>query len=154
MEKNILSLRPIIFCIFVSSHSNLHHYSWKQGSLNKKYPQSCSLGISDVKCEIFKHKSLATSQTSKTKCSLQVETKQPSRRAQSCTTFQILPETFPKYRIRTVENLHAVIPIPITIQTEKFANLFVTPKISRILEKGENQSLDDMLNFMETSLGV
>ena len=41
-------------------------------------------------------------------------------------------------RIRVVENLLAVILIPITVRTEEFANHFVTLKISRTLEKKEN----------------
>ena len=57
-------------------------------------------------------------------------------------------------RLQAIENLLAVILIPITIQTEEFANLFVTLKISKILDKGENQSLDDLLNFMDTNLGA
>ena len=57
-------------------------------------------------------------------------------------------------RIQAIENLLAVILIPITIQTEEFANLFVTLKISKKLDKGENQSLDDLLNFMDTNLGA
>ena len=57
-------------------------------------------------------------------------------------------------RIQAIENLLAVILIPITIQTEEFANLFVTLKISKKLDKGENQSLDDLLNFLDTNLGA
>ena len=37
------------------------------------------------------------------------------------------------------EYLLAIILIPITVETEEFSNLFVTPKISRTLGKGENQ---------------
>ena len=57
-------------------------------------------------------------------------------------------------RIRVVENVLAVILIPITVRTEEFANLFVTLEISRTLENKENQSLDDLLIYMETNLGV
>ena len=57
-------------------------------------------------------------------------------------------------RIGVVENLLAVILIPITVQAEEFAHLFVTLKISRTLEKKENQSLDDLLIYMDKNLGV
>ena len=57
-------------------------------------------------------------------------------------------------RIRVVENLLAVILIPITVRTEEFANLFVTLKISSTLEKKENQSLDDLLIYMDKNLGI
>ena len=56
-------------------------------------------------------------------------------------------------RIRVVENLLAVILIPITVRTEEFANLSVTLKISRTLKKKENQSLDDLI-YMDKNLGV
>ena len=57
-------------------------------------------------------------------------------------------------RIRVVENLLAVILILVTIQTEKFTILFLTLKISRVLDKRENQSLDDLFNFMDIELGA
>ena len=57
-------------------------------------------------------------------------------------------------RIQAIENLLAVIIISITNQTEEFANLFVTLKISKKLDKGENQSLDDLLKFMDANLGA
>ena len=57
-------------------------------------------------------------------------------------------------RIRLIEKLLAVILIPITIQTEEFANLFVTLEISKKLDKEENRSLDDLLKFMDTNLGA
>ena len=41
-------------------------------------------------------------------------------------------------RNRVVENLLAVTLISITVQTEEFANIFVTLKMSRTLEKKEN----------------
>ena len=49
-------------------------------------------------------------------------------------------------RLRVTENLLATILIPIKLQTEEFANLFVTLKISRMLDKGENQRLDNLLD--------
>ena len=70
------------------------------------------------------------------------------------TIFWIPDESTLHVRIQAIENLLAVILIPITIQTEEFANLFVTLKISKKLDKGENQSLDDLLNFMDTNLGA
>ena len=70
------------------------------------------------------------------------------------TIFWIPDESTPHVRIQAIENLLAVIIILITIQTEEFANLFVTLKISQKLDKGENQSLDDHLNFMDTNLGA
>ena len=57
-------------------------------------------------------------------------------------------------RNHAIENLLAVLIIPVAIQTEEFANLFVTLKISKKLDKGENQSLDDLLKFMDTKLGA
>ena len=57
-------------------------------------------------------------------------------------------------RIQAIENLLAVILIPITIQTEEFDNFFVTLKISKKLDEAENQSLDGLLNFMDTNLGA
>ena len=56
-------------------------------------------------------------------------------------------------RLRVTENLLAIIPIPITVRTEEFANLFVTLKISRTLDKRENQSLDNLLHYMDENLG-
>ena len=56
-------------------------------------------------------------------------------------------------RLRVTENLLAIILIPITVRTEEFANLFVTLKISRTLDKRENQSLDDLLDYMDKNLG-
>ena len=57
-------------------------------------------------------------------------------------------------RIQAIENLLAVILISITIQTEEFSHFFVALKISKKLDKGENQSLDDLLNFMDTNIGA
>ena len=69
-------------------------------------------------------------------------------------TFWIPDESTLHVRIQAIENLIAVILIPITNQTEEFANLFVTLEISKSFDKGENQSLDDLLNFMDTNLGA
>ena len=56
-------------------------------------------------------------------------------------------------RLRVTENLLAIILIPITVRTEEFANFFVTLKISRTLDKRENQSLDDLRDYMDKNLG-
>ena len=56
-------------------------------------------------------------------------------------------------RIRVIENLLAVKLIPITIPREEFAELFVTLKISRKVDKGENRSLDVLLNIKDTNFG-
>ena len=56
-------------------------------------------------------------------------------------------------RLRVTENLLAIILIPITVRTEEFANLIVTLKISRTLDKRENQSLEDLLDYMDKNLG-
>ena len=70
------------------------------------------------------------------------------------TTIFWIPDESPlQVRLRVTENLLAIILIPITIQTEEFANLFVTLKISRTLDKRENQSLDDLLDNMDKNLG-
>ena len=55
-------------------------------------------------------------------------------------------------RLRVSENLLAIILIPITVRTEEFANLFVTLKISWTLDKRENQSLDNLLDFLDRNL--
>ena len=47
------------------------------------------------------------------------------------TIFWIPDESTLHVRLQAIENLLAVILIPITIQTEEFANLFVTLKISK-----------------------
>ena len=70
------------------------------------------------------------------------------------TIFWIPDESTLHVRIQAIENLLAVIIIPITIQTEEFANFFVSLKISKKLDKGENQSLDDLLIFMDNNLGA
>ena len=70
------------------------------------------------------------------------------------TTNFCIPDGSPlQVRLRVTENLLAIIFIPITVRTEEFANLFVTLKISRTLDKGENQSLDNLLDYMDRNLG-
>ena len=70
------------------------------------------------------------------------------------TTFFWLPDGSPlQVRLRFTENLLAMTLIPITVQTEEFANLIVTLKNSRTLDKRENQNLDDLLDIMDTNLG-
>ena len=67
------------------------------------------------------------------------------------TTISWIPDGCPlQVRLRVVEN---IIPIPITVRTETFDNHCVTPKISRTLDKRENQSLDDLLDYMDKNLG-
>ena len=56
-------------------------------------------------------------------------------------------------KLRVTENLLAIILIPITVQSEEFTKLCVTLKISRTLDKRENQSLDDLLDYMDKNLG-
>ena len=69
------------------------------------------------------------------------------------TTIFWIPDGSPlQVRLRVTEDLLAIILIPITVQTEEFANLFVTLKISRTLDKRENQSLDDLLDYMDKNL--
>ena len=70
------------------------------------------------------------------------------------TTIFWIPDGSPlQVRLRVTENPLAIILIPITVPTEEFANLFVTPKISRTLDKKENQSLDVLLDYMDKNLG-
>ena len=69
------------------------------------------------------------------------------------TIFWIPDESTFHARIQAIENLLAVILVPITIQTEEFANLSVTLKVCKKLDEGENQSLDDLLNFRTPILG-
>ena len=70
------------------------------------------------------------------------------------TTIFWIPEGSPlQVRLRVTENLLAIMLIPITVQTEEFANLSVTLKISRTLDKRENQSLDDYMYYMDKNLG-
>ena len=56
-------------------------------------------------------------------------------------------------RLRVTENLLGIILDPITVQTEGFANSFVTLKISRTLDKRKNQILDDLRDYMDKNLG-
>ena len=70
------------------------------------------------------------------------------------TTMFWIPDGSPlQVRLRVTETLLAIFLIPITVRTEEFANLFVTLKISRTLDKRENQSLDDLLDYMDKNLG-
>ena len=70
------------------------------------------------------------------------------------TTVFWIPDGSPlQVRLRVTENLLAIILIPVTVRTEEFANLFVTLKISRTLNKRENHSLDDLLDYMDKNLG-
>ena len=70
------------------------------------------------------------------------------------TTIFWIPDGNPlQVRLRVTKNLLAIILIPITVGTKEFANLFVTLKISRTLDQRENQSLDDLLDYMEKNLG-
>ena len=70
------------------------------------------------------------------------------------TTIFWIPDGSPlQVRLRVIENLLAIILISLTVRTEEFANLFVTLKISRTLDKRENQSLDDLLDYMDKNLG-
>ena len=70
------------------------------------------------------------------------------------TTIFWIPDGSPlQVRLRVTENLLAIILIPITVQTEEFANLFVTLKFSRTLDKREIQSLDELLDYIDKNLG-
>ena len=70
------------------------------------------------------------------------------------TTIVWIPDGSPlQVRWRVTENLLALILIPTTVRTEEFADLLVTLKISRTLDKRENQSLDDLPDYMDKNLG-
>ena len=70
------------------------------------------------------------------------------------TTIFWIPDGIPlQVRLGVTEILLARIPIPITVQTEEFANLFVTLKLSRTLDERETRSLDDLLDYMDKNLG-
>ena len=69
------------------------------------------------------------------------------------TIFWIPDGSLLKVRLRVTQNLLAITLIPITVQTEEFANSFVTLKISRTLDKRENQSLDDLRHYMHKKHG-
>ena len=69
-------------------------------------------------------------------------------------TIFLIPDGSPlQVRLLVTQNLLAIILIPITVRTEEFANLYVTLKIPRKLDKRENQSLDDLLDYMDKNLG-
>ena len=69
------------------------------------------------------------------------------------TIFRI-PDGSPlQVRLRVTENLLAIILILITLRTEEFANLFVSLKNSRTLDKRENQNLNDLLDYMDKNSG-
>ena len=70
------------------------------------------------------------------------------------TTIFWIPDGSPlQVRLRVTENLLAITLVPIRVRTEEFANLFATLKISRMLDKRENQSVDDLLDYMDKNLG-
>ena len=69
------------------------------------------------------------------------------------TIFWIPDGSHLQVRLRVTENLLAIMLFPITVRTEEFVNLFVTLKISRTLDKRENQSLNDLLDQMDKNLG-
>ena len=65
-----------------------------------------------------------------------------------------IPDGSPlQVRLRVVWNLIAIIFILITVRREVLANHFVTLKISRTLDKKENQSVDDLLDYIDKNLG-
>ena len=70
------------------------------------------------------------------------------------TTIFWIPDGSPlQVRLPVTENLLAIILIPLTVRSEEFANLFVTLKDSRRLDKRKNQSLDDLLDYLDKNLG-
>ena len=70
------------------------------------------------------------------------------------TTIFWIPDGSPLHvRLRVTENPLAIILIQIAVRIQVFANLFVTLKISRTLEKRKNQSLDDLQDYMDKNLG-
>ena len=70
------------------------------------------------------------------------------------TTIFWIPDGSPlQVRLRNIENLPAIVLIPITVRTEEFAILLVTLKIFKTLDKRENRSLDDLLDYMDKKLG-
>ena len=71
------------------------------------------------------------------------------------TTIFWIPNGSPvQVRLRVVENLLAIILNPITVRTERVRQPFCDLKISRTLDKSENQSLDDLLEYMHKNLGI
>ena len=70
------------------------------------------------------------------------------------TTIFWIPDESPlEVRLRVVDNLLLIILIPITVRTEKLANLSLELKTSNALDKMENQSLDDLLDYMDKKPG-
>ena len=69
------------------------------------------------------------------------------------TIFWIKDGTPLQLRLQAVENLLAVILMPLTVRTKEFTYLFVSLKISRTLDKGANQSLDDLCEYMGKNVG-
>ena len=67
-------------------------------------------------------------------------------------TFWISDRSPLQLRLRVTKHLLAIILTHITVSTEEAANLFVTLGISRTLDKRENQSLDDLLDYMDKNL--
>ena len=65
-----------------------------------------------------------------------------------------IPDGSPlQVKLRVTENLLAIVLIPIAVPTEVFANPFVTLEIPRSLDRRENQNLDDLLDYMDKSIG-
>ena len=69
------------------------------------------------------------------------------------TSFWIADRSPLQVRLRVTEILLEIILIAITVPTEEFANPFVTLKISRTLDKRENQSSHDFSNYVDKNLG-
>ena len=69
------------------------------------------------------------------------------------TIFWIPDGSHLQVRLRVTKNLLAIFLIPITVRTEELPNLFVTLEISRKLDKRENQSLDDLLDYLDKNIG-
>ena len=59
------------------------------------------------------------------------------------TIFWIPDGSLLQVRLLVVQNILAIILIPITVQAEEFANFFVTLSFSRRLDSKKNQNLDD-----------
>ena len=69
------------------------------------------------------------------------------------TTVFGIPDGSPlQVRLRVVDNLLSKIVIPITVRPGELANFFVTLKISRTLDKRENQNLDDLFDSIDENL--
>ena len=67
--------------------------------------------------------------------------------------FGILKGSPLQVRLRVTKNLLAIILIPITLRIEEFANHFLILKTFRTLDERENQSLDDLFDYMDNNLG-